>query len=185
MKIKVGLNKQSVKNAINALKTAKKQLQGEMLNEFYKECYNYFVGQCSVYLNQSTIGESVKAEIDSGWNYERTENGARFVNNAEKAVFVEFGVGSVGQDKPHKNAKNLGNDYKYNIGAYILPDNSWIFSVSDDSHIDIEQDSVLNRTEHTVRTKGSPSIMYAYQALMDLKDRYKRIWKEIKIKYWG
>ena len=47
MKIKVGLNKQSVKNAINALKTAKKQLQGKMLNEFYKECYNYFVGRAN------------------------------------------------------------------------------------------------------------------------------------------
>ena len=185
MKIKVGLNKQSVKNAINALKTAKKQLQVEMLDEFYFECYLFFVEHCRQWLDTSTIGEEVKNEINIGWKYQRTKSGAKFVNNAEKAVYVEFGVGMVGKDNYHTNAKNLGNDYKYNIGTKILPDGSWIFSVSDDNEIDIQQGFILNRTENTVRTKGSPAVMYAFNALEDLRLEYPKIWEQIKIKYWG
>ena len=123
------------------------------------------------------------SEIADGWEYERTKNGARFINNTEKAVFVEFGVGSVGQDTPHENANKLGNSYKYNIGSKIKEDGTWIFNVSDDSDIDVE--NIINRTEHTVKTKGSRAVMYAFNSLMDLQLELPKIWQELKLKYLG
>ena len=195
MKIKVGLNKQSVKNTINALKTAKKQLQGEMLNEFYKECYNYFISRANYHLLSSDIGELVIAEIQSSWIFERTVNGAKFTNDAEKAVYVEFGVGIVGQENQHTNANNLGNNYQYNMpseskyaGKYH-DENTWRFYANDKSEVDLVdgfyEEWHTKNGDIKVITKGSPAVMYAFNALEDLRLEYKNIWERIKIKYWG
>lgn len=172
--------KQTLKR-INELKN----LQTKLLDEFYRKCYLRFVEYCTTYLYASTIGEDVKDEIANGWQYERLKTKAKFVNKTEKAVYVEFGVGIVGKDLPHKNAKKLGNDYKYNIGTKIKEDGSWIFNVSDDNDIDIQQDFIDNRTEHTVMTKGSPAVMYAYNALVYLTNDVPKIWQEVERKYWG
>lgn len=195
MKIKVGLNQKSVKNTINALKTAKKQLQGEMLNEFYKECYNYFVSRANYHLLSSDIGELVIAEIQSSWNFERTVNGAKFTNNAEKAVYVEFGVGYVGGNRPHTNAKELGNNYEYNVkpggkyeGQYHNED-TWRFYVKNKNEVDLKEgyyeEWYTKDNRIKIITEGSPAVMYAFNALEDLRLEYKNIWERIKIKYWG
>lgn len=188
MKIKVGLNKQSVKTAINALKTAKKQLQGEMLNEFYKECYNYFVSRANYHLLSSDIGELVIAEIQSSWIFERTLNGAKFTNNAEKAVYVEFGVGIIGQGNKHPNADNTG--YQYNKPSEKkLADGSWVFKSYEDE-LDIPQKAITAK-DYTadgklrILTSGTKGCFYAFNALEDLRLEYKNIWERIKIKYWG
>lgn len=195
MKIKVGLNKQSVKNAINALKTAKKQLQGEMLDEFYFECYTYFVGQCRWWLNMNNVGSEVADEINRSWNYQRTSNGAKFVNDSEKAVYVEFGVGIVGKENQHTNANNLGNNYQYNMpseskyaGKYH-DENTWRFYANDKSEVDLVdgfyEEWHTKNGDIKVITKGSPAVMYAFNALEDLRLEYPKIWERIKIKYWG
>ena len=102
---------------------------------------------------------------------------------------VEFGVGVVGQSSPHKNIGEV--DYEYNKPSrYKNKDNSWIFAVDNDSEIDIQSKFIDNRTEHTVRTKGSPAVMYLYNALvdarMDLKNPNGELaqkWKALEKKY--
>lgn len=183
MSKQVSVSSSSVKSLIENLDGIKKELP-QIFNDFYYECYLFFVAQCRWYLYQSTIGEDVKSEIALGWQYKRTKKGAKFINRTKKAVFVEFGVGMIGDTFPHENADKLGNSYKYNIGTKIKEDGSWIFNVSDDSDIDIEQEFIENRTEHTIRTKGSPSIMYAYQSLQDLEKEVYNIWERVKAKYW-
>lgn len=195
MKISVALNKKSIKNAIQALEKAKKQLEREMLDDFYKRCYEYFVGQANFHLLSSGVGDLVIAEIQSSWNYERTLNGAKFTNNAEKAVYVEFGVGVVGQENQHTNANNLGNNYQYNMPSESKYDgkyhdkNTWRFYANDKRAVDLvdgfyEEWSTKNG-DIKVITKGSPAIMYAFNALEDLRLYMPKIWEEIKIKYWG
>lgn len=200
MKLKVRLNKQSVKNAINALKTAKKQLQGEMLDEFYKECYNYFVSRANYYLLSSGIGDLVIAEIQSSWQYVPTMNldiignnrsvykTVRFVNTAEKAVYVEFGVGIVGGENEHPNADNTG--YQYNVPSQNkLADGSWVFKSYEDE-LDIPQKAIRSRDftadgKLRILTSGTKGCFYAFNALEDLRIEYPKIWERIKIKYWG
>lgn len=188
MKITVGLNQKSVKNAINALKNAKKQLQGEMLDEFYKECYNYFVGRANYHLLSSGIGDLVIAEIQSSWRYERTVNGAKFTNDAEKAVYVEFGVGLIGSESKHPNATATG--YEYNVPSQSkLADGSWVFRSYEDE-LDIPQNAITSRDftadgRLRILTSGTKGCFYAFNALEDLRLVYKKIWEEIKIKYWG
>lgn len=183
MRLRIELNKKSIENAKKTLEVMKKQLQGEMLEEFYNKCFDYFVEQCNMYLSIKNIGENVKSDINNSWHYERTEKGARFYNDSEKAVYVEFGVGIVGKENKHSNADEVG--YNYSVGTKIKDDGTWIFNVSNDDDIDIQEDYIINRTTNTVKTKGSPAIMYAFQALEDLRIEYPKIWENIKVKYWG
>lgn len=184
MILKINLNdKKSINEAKNKFVKIKTQLV-EMMDEFYRNCYDYFVEHCKTYLDISTIGENVKNDINNSWHYERTKNGARFYNDSEKAVYVEFGVGIVGLENKHTLADSSG--YNYNIGAKINEiDGSWIFNVSNDDDIDIQEDYIVNRTTNTVKTQGSPSVMYAYNALQDLSMQVSTIWENIKIKYWS
>ena len=191
MKIKVGLNKQSVKNAINALKTAKKQLQGEMLNEFYKECYNYFVGRANYYLSTADIGQLTKGDIQTSWRFERTVDGAKFVNDAQRAVFVEFGVGIVGERNEHPNANETF--YLYNVPSYPKSyhgnTGAWSFNTTEEE-LDIPQSAIDYQLPNDnggiwVKTYGTKGVWYAFNALEDLRLEYPKIWERIKIKYWG
>lgn len=188
MKIKVGLNQNSIKNAINALKTAQKQLQGEMLNEFCKECYNYFVSRANYHLLSSNVGDLVISEIQSSWHYEKTISGAKFTNDAEKAVYVEFGVGIEGGDNKHPNANNTG--YQYNVPSQSkFVDGSWLFKSYEDE-LDIPQSAIISKKTMSdgklkILTSGTKGCFYAFNALEDLRLEYKNIWERIKLKYWG
>jgi hypothetical protein len=185
MKLKVGLNKQSIKNTINALKTAKKQLQGEMLNEFYKECYNYFVSRANYHLLSSGVGDLVIAEIQSSWHFEKTLNGAKFTNDAEKAVYVEFGVGIIGQTSQHPNAD--ATNYEYNVDSEAkFGQGYWQFSVRNDEELDIPQEAITYRQGQTIITQGTEGVWYLYNAVEDFKLReQERLWKELTRKYLG
>ena len=188
MKLNVKLNQKSIKATINALKTAKKQLQEEMLNDFYKECYNYFVGCANYHLLSSGIGDLVIAEIQSSWHYEKTLNGAKFTNDAEKAVYVEFGVGIVGGENEHPNANNTG--YQYNMPSQSkLFDGSWIFKSYEDE-LDIPQSTIISKKTMAdgklrILTSGTKGCFYAFNALEDLRLEMPNIWQRIKVKYWG
>ena len=193
MKIKVALNQKSIKNALNALKTAEKQLKGEMLDEFYKRCYNYFVSRANYYLEVSGIGNFVIPKIQASWSYKKIAGGIRIINDDEKAVYIEFGVGIVGKENSHPNAEET--NYKYNIptaskrAGNFHDEDTWRFYVYSREEIDLvegyyeEWETQSGSTK--VITRGSPSIMYAFNALEDLKLKYKQIWQEVKVKYWG
>lgn len=187
MKIKIGLNRKSIRNALNTLKTAKKQLQGEMLNEFYTSCYNYFVERANYYLSISDIGETVKQNIKSSWHFEMTESGAKFVNDNDKAVYVEFGVGIVGGGKKHPNSTKT--NYEYNVPSNAKqPDGSWYFLTTRDN-LDLPSDKADILYDYgdliSVKTYGAKGVWYAFNALEDLRLQVPTIWESIKIKYWG
>lgn len=192
MKLKVELNSQSIKNAINALTTAKNQLQGEMLKELIRRSVEQIKSLANERIAMTDIGSKVKQDIMNGWEpieyLGQTSKwlGARLSNSAEKAVYVEFGVGIRGQQKPHSNAGIAG--YQYNMPSDSkLADGSWIFKLEDNADLDISLKSVDNRTEHTVKTKGQVAAMYLYNAIVDFRDRQlaRKIWANIKQKYWG
>lgn len=192
MKIKVELNTQSIQNAINALTTARKQLQGKMLDDFLKAVREQIISLANNRIALTDIGYNVKQSIINGWQpiqyIGKTSKwlGIKLVNSAEKAVYVEFGVGIRGQQDPHTNAGMAG--YRYNMPSdYKLSDGSWIFKIDDNADLDISLKSVDNRTEHTIRTKGQVGYMYLYNAIVDFKDRNlaQKIWSDIKRKYWG
>ena len=190
MKIKISLNKKNIDEALKKVKKLENQIN-VMVAEFYKACYNYFVNKANYYLSIADIGQVTKGEIQNSWHFVKTTSGAKFINTAQRAVFVEFGVGIVGERNKHPNADNTF--YLYNVEsaskqAYDYT-GAWSFETSKD-----ELDIPTNAIDYSlptddggiwVRTYGTNGVWYAFKALEDLKLAYKELWKQIKIKYLG
>ena len=125
MKIEVGLNKKSIKNAIKQLNAIKKTVP-KMQQEFLMEVAHWITERANDYITKSDLGSLVKDQIRGSWSYEPTANGVKIINRAEKAVYVEFGVGIVGQSQSHPKATEEG--YEYNQESpYKTADGTWYF----------------------------------------------------------
>lgn len=198
MKIKIGLNQKSINNAIKTLNKAKNQLENQMTVDLLNGCYEWLKKRANELLSYSDIGENVKNGIMDGWTIETISANKVIVKNThEKAVYVEFGVGLVGEESPHANASET--NYEYNVESDSKDENGmWGFYVNS-SDLDLPQSSLefgtvrlidkdrkKQRNRLFVKTSGAKGIMYAYNALMDLKEYgAKEVWNEIKAKYWG
>lgn len=187
MKIPVHLSRTSINKAKQQLQQVIKQLEKQMLDELLLECCHRIIQLANERIDQSTIGSAVKAAIKSGWETPVIQgNRAVLRNTDDKAVFVEFGVGIVGSEQDHALAEV--NHYQYNIGKQIAPDGSWGFFTENEENIDIQKQYIdrIDDNGMFVITHGSPAVMYAYNALIDLKEKYiHEIWQKIKVKYWG
>ena len=198
MIIKMSLNSKSIENAIKQLKKAQSQLD-VMLEEFLMTCCTYIYDKANENIINSDIGQLVKENIIAGWKIpELRKEGekliARLRNTDDQACFVEFGVGIVGQDDPHPEAKNT--NYEYNIGQTIDENGMWWFW-SNINELDIplkDADFLRGFQDHRGRkghrilvgTSGAKGVWYAYNACVDLQVfEFNRIWEKIKKKYWG
>ncbi len=194
MKIKVGLNQKSIKNAINALKTTQKQLSKMMDELLYESCL-WLKNKANSYLESSGLNSGFIREIEEGWQPISKQVGGHYVlTNYGRAYSVEFGIGIKGQGTYDGN---VPPDYDYNVkSSYKNSDGSWIFRVENIDTLDIKQENVLPRKNtgeiiyaegRTIRTEGQEAVMFCYHAIVDFKDQEisKTIWEKIKIKYWG
>lgn len=193
--IRIALNQESIARAKRELLNYRMNLI-TALDVFYERCVSYLIKQANYYVKKSDIGALVKANITSSWTVQKLEQGGiRLTNNAEKAIFVECGVGIVGEQNPHPNATSLGNNYEYNVPSDgKKDDDSWVFFENRDN-LDLPESALIKgnletdsryfnerdrlRTRLRVRTKGTEGVMYAFNALQDLKMEYRKIWNEV------
>ena len=179
MKLTININNlQSIKNAQKQLLEAKKTLQ-EIMNNFLEDVALEIIKLANQGVDRSDIGEEVKIDIKGGWDIQKTKTGLRVYNKTQQAVFVEFGVGFEGSIKKHPQADSEG--YQYNVGSKINPKtNIWIFNVKSDAEIDISQDYIINRGKTSVSTRGQPALLFAYNALVDIKtsNKLEQLWNE-------
>jgi hypothetical protein len=208
MKIEVGLNKQSIKNAIKQLNAIKKTVP-TMQQEFLMEVAHWITDRANDYIKSSDLGSLVKDQIRGSWSYEPTENGVKIVNNAQKqvanfgtvplAVLVEFGVGVVGQSQAHPNASAEG--YEYNVDSgHKSADGSWQFWLNSDER-DLPMSAFTDFGSYDDHRKGGKRMVvttfgakggwYAYNAIVDAQmelaksggGEIGKIWRDIKSRY--
>ena len=191
--ITVGLNTNSIALAIKELQSVKKKLIPLMIKELLKECCEYIIERANVGLQNSERGYKVIAEIQTSWSYTVEKDGsAKIINYADKAVYVEFGVGVVGETNPHPSADKAKYDYNRESPAKDA-DGSWHF-FSNEAELDIPLDDVewgVNPTSGDPRrrlsvfTSGAKGDMFLYNAMMDLisSGQVHKIWNNIKEKY--
>lgn len=191
--INISLDEKSIDEAIKELEKAKQQLQTQMLADFRKALCEWIVERANRWLDRSTIGADVIADIESHWEYPTNyaDNVVTIKNTSDKAVFVEFGVGRVGQSSPHFLAGEQG--YEYGIGTKInQATGQWVFSETSEEDIDIQDGYWMILKRGGVRTSGSPATMYAYNAVVDALNELRspdggeigRLWKEVADRYW-
>ncbi|MBR5272758.1 MAG: hypothetical protein IKU25_05120 [Clostridia bacterium] len=203
--INVALNQKSIDDAIKELKKAQDQLKGQMLKEFIDRCCKWIVERANHYLDigASKSGGNVIADIKNHWVIEQStlsQNIFTIKNTSDKAVYVEFGVGIVGQESPHKMSGEVGYQYniptKYKYAGKHHDENTWRFVVSNKDDVDLLEGNYEEwpKKDGTIKiiTRGSPSVMYAYNAVVDAKNMvasgggvFAQYWAETLKKYWG
>ena len=199
MKIEIALNKQSIKNAIKKLNAIKKTVPA-MQQEFLVEVAHWITDRANDYITNSDLGSLVKDQIRGGWSYEPTANGVKIVNRAEKAVYVEFGVGIVGQSQAHPNANVEG--YEYNMDSPSkTEDGTWYFWTNS-NELDLPLNSLTDirgfddfrgkqGKRLVVGTRGAKGVWYAYNAIVDAQmelakangGEIGKMWEDIKARY--
>ena len=184
-KINITFDIKSLKNAIKELKSIQTKMRVDIPNKFLNRCLDEIIIRANNYLEQIPIDYRVTSNIMGSWHKTVTGNSATLINDADKAVFIEFGVGAVGQDEPHPNASET--NYKYNVQpGFKLPDDSWIFKLDNELGSDIMDKYVLHIwdtfTDTTfIQTEGQPAQLYLYNAIMDMSAQniYQKIWNEV------
>jgi hypothetical protein len=187
-KIVIELNKKSVENAIKKLNEVEKKLKdGVMISDFLAGVCEWLIFRASTYVKDSDIGENVKSDINAGWSYVVSGKNAKITNNSDKAVFVEFGVGSMGEQIPHDNAEQT--EYQYNVNNRHY----WVYNVDSVEDVDMHKGYIAKPRKDGsiwIITKGSWRVMYAYQAIVDAKvdlmnqnGQIAQIWKTVKSRY--
>lgn len=195
MKIEIALNKQSIKNAIKQINAIKKNIH-TMQQVFVMEVAHWVTNRANEYLDRSDIGSLVKEQIKGGWEYEPTASGVKIVNRTQKAVFVEFGVGIVGQGNAHPQASVEG--YEYNVDSYHKDrkgTGTWVFQSSMDE-LDLPLKNVEfayneSGSEYAIVTRGAKGVWYAYNAIVDAQmelakangGEIGKMWEDIKARY--
>ena len=184
-RLNIRLSTYSVTKAIKTLQFLKKQLRkGHYVNDFLELVCEWIIKRANHYVNNSDIGELVKIDIRNGWEYEIKDGQAKILNKTDKAVFVEFGIGLVGQENPHPNATSQeGKNYEYNISTIYKDEFGMWYFWTNSNELDIPRSAIVDIRGYDdfrgrggeqgkriiVGTMGAEGVMYAYNALMDAK----------------
>jgi hypothetical protein len=210
-KLVVELNTKSIEQTINYLKHLRKNIK-KMMDEFLEFACLWVIDRANNYVAMADLGDLVKLDIRNGWEYNIVNGVATIRNTTSKAVFVEFGVGIVGQGQPHPNASVEG--YEYNIQKTYTDKNGIVRSTKDENgmwyfwtnhnELDLPLSAVEDIRGHddfrgvknekgkriVVGTRGAQGVMYAYNAIVDAKmdlqnpdGDFAREWAKLKERY--
>ena len=193
MIINVALTEKSIKQAIAELERVKKDTLPLLVKEILGFLCDFFIKRANEHLDRSTVGANVKEGIKSAWKPSLAGSVLTITNDDDKAVFVEFGVGiRAKQSGQHPNAQNQdGKPYQYDIGGHPL--GIWGFKIDDLADLDLPSGKAsyeateLKDGGYSIGTRGAVGAMYAYNALMDIRDDLQnpngiiqREWQRIK-----
>lgn len=192
MKLTIDLDSKSVQNAIRELYRAKYNVPKALDELLYLSCE-----RIALLANQNLewvgIGDLVKERIKASWDISVSNGVATLTNLYEKAVYVEFGTGVVGEQNPHANARKAG--YDYNVDSpYKDEQGRWVF-YADYAELDMPMSALEditvfrkdNASRMQIRTSGAPATMFVFNAIMRFKseNHAKELWEQVKAKYWG
>ena len=191
MNISIELNKKSIQDAIKLLKQQRKILIEQAIPEYLQRCANRIKELANENLDKSDIGNTIKSYIKSNWFIAPiSKNQVLLYNMSWKASYVEFGVGIVGQNSAHPNSSKT--NWEYNLQTeHKDAQGGWFFSVADRNELDIPQEAIIEEIinvydEVGVYTKGTQGVWYLFNAMEDFKLREaKKLWEEVKKKYWS
>lgn len=183
-----------IKGSVEAIKKEllrqQKVFTDEMIPEYLRRAVEWIRSKADEKIDLSEVGSIVKDDIKSNWMIESDSTfHIRLRNTSSKAVYVEFGVGIVGQSSKHPNAVNTG--YEYNVPSRSKFGNGfWGFTIATEDQLDIPQDAIVYQDEidmgiHII-TQGTQGSWYLFNALEDFRlTEQRRLWQEIKEKYWS
>ena len=180
-KINLNYDIKSIEQAIQWIEKVKKELKATIPRMFLDRCLDYIISRANEYLDNFIIGGEVANDIKNHWRKEQiSHKKVRLVNDSNKAVFIEFGVGKVGAVAQHPNSEQAR--YKYNVPSKSKDSTGqWAFKLDEKENLDLVVGYYKEKDDGLIITKGSPANMYLYNAMMDLisSRKYKDIWVQV------
>lgn len=196
MRINISLDKKSIKSAINQINLVKKQLHKDVPRVYLQKCALKIIELANKNIALTEVGDDVQRLIQNSWkispivgNVIKISNTASFKKGENLAVFVEFGVGSVGFSHGHILANEA--NYEYNVRTFAKDHNGyWKHTIEDESLMNIESnyyESIRTEEGFSFSTKGSPATMFLYNAWKEfqLSGIFKTLWEEAKAEVIG
>lgn len=197
MRINIDLSKKSIENAIKQIKAVQKKVQKDLPRVYLEKCVAKIIELANQNLMITDIGSEVKALIQSSWQISPVvgnrivlSNNAEFESGKNLAVFVEFGVGIVGQGSKHTLANQA--NYEYNVLTDAKDQfGNWVYTLDGgESRMNIE--SNYYESENTasglrIKTQGTPATMFLYKAwkTFETSGAYKTLWEQAKAEVIG
>lgn len=192
MKINISLDKKSIENAIKQIKAVQKKVQTDLPRVFLQKCVEWIKNEANNNLSQIPMDYEIISLIQKSWtispivgNSITLSNTAEVERGKNVAVFVEFGVGSVGQSKAHDRADEA--NYEYDVPSrYKHADGKWTFNAHHQQYaIDLNKGYYYiyqrqNSGQITAVTKGSPANMFLFKAMKTFETSgiYQKLWEE-------
>lgn len=170
--IHLEFNKKSLNSLTKNLEKIQKEITSKV-NRKFLELSLLWLKEKSINNLDNSFPEkelsSAKTEIISSFTTEIVGETARLINNHKKAVYIEFGVGIIGQGTHNasESAKIGGGAYKYNMPSQAKED-----AKSKTGH----SDSWFYRG----LTQGNRASAYMYNAFMDYYHggEFRRIYEQ-------
>ena len=182
--LKISLNTQSIYQTKQRLENIKQILADQVTPVYLEKAALWIKNRANEILSQSDIGSDVIKWISNSWNINvASKSRVILTNTSWKAVWVEFGVGIVGQSNKHPNADKEGYEYNVDSGKKF-GQGYWTFSIKDESKLDIPQEAIVDE-DYTddglsITTQGTKGVWYLYNAVQDFKLlEQKRLWNEV------
>lgn len=170
--IEVGLSKSSIEKAIKEIEQYQKNVLSA-ISEILERSADKIISLANERIAAYDFDQEIITGIQSGWEKEKGKDGLSLIlkNTNDKAVFLEFGVGQVGQANSHEQAEAAGYEYDKNAHG----NEGWNFYVGADEGVDIVgglyEAQLLGNNRFRIYTKGSPATMYLFNAAMDFCDK--------------
>lgn len=207
MRYETSFSSREINKVVKELRKRKKELETKMIKEFFFECCRKIISYANDNIRSYPIGNSVLFDIMTEWEYADSFTGNSIIlrNKAEKAAYVEFGVGIVAEGDPHPVADEVGYDYNIPTTAKKLSSTTgggfdygtWIFYQDQDKldlppeamddRIYFNQPSTDRSNRMLIRTRGTEPTMFLFNAVLRFVNAgdAKRLWAEIKQRYWS
>lgn len=198
MKLNIGLNETDIKKAIDFINPKINNLLDNIIQMFIKFSMQDILRIASVnLLTTANIDNELVDDVWRHWTVTQSKVGidyiGKIINTHDKAVYLEFGVGRVGSENPHTNAKKSnvgGGSYEYDIPTSAKrSDGYWFFVPEDPNKIDIGTPyyKQVGKGTKFVMTKGQPATMFLYNAMIEFitSNQHKKCWARATSYFFG
>lgn len=196
MKVRMNLSKKSIQSVIKKVEDLKKKAQTELPKVFLRKCVARIIELANQNLMATDVGFEVKNLIQNSWetseivnNKITLSNTAEFKKGENLAIFVEFGVGIVGQSNNHTMSGEAG--YAYNVPSAAKDQHgNWFAYVDGENSMNIESDYYEKYDTPSgliIKTQGSPATMFLYKAwkYFETSGEYKAVWQQTIAEVFG
>lgn len=179
------LDLRTVDKAIKQIEEYHKRVQ-KLIPEFLKRCAEAVRDLANRRLEGIGYDSELVSQIKNSWSIKDDDGIVTLVNLHDKAVYIEFGTGIMGETNSHEQASEAG--YRYDVKNHGIK--GWNFVYDPTVGLDVlglEEENFTRLTKGKkagmviVHTIGTPASMFLYQAASDFVDYklYKRIWNEL------